>query len=172
MDHFTFMLNFVLPGRDADPEQYLDALYEAGCDDAAVGVGQYGMVGLDFTRTAPSAEAAIRSAIENVRAAIPGAKLVQAGPDLVGLTEMAGIFGFSRQNMRKYATGQAGGPEAFPLPVVVGEPGLWHLVEVVAWLRLNTSVRPPEQVFAVSQAAAKINFAVEKLRVKRILELS
>jgi hypothetical protein len=172
MDHFTFMLNFTLPGREDNPEQYLDALYEAGCDDAAVGVGQYGMIGLDFTREAASAEDAIRSAIENVRAAIPGAKLVQAGPDLVGLTEMAEIFGFSRQNMRKYATGQSGGEAAFPLPVVLGEPSLWHLAEIVAWLRINTSVRPAEQVFAVSKAAAKINFGVEKQRLKRILELS
>src|SRR5665213_3521009 len=120
MTSYEFMLNFTLPHRDDSPERYLDALYDAGCDDALVGVGQYGMIGLNFSRTATSAEEALRSAIENVREAIPGAYLVQAGPDLVGLTEMADIFGFSRQNMRKYATGQAGGQEAFPLPVVLG----------------------------------------------------
>src|SRR5471030_2213188 len=101
MKTFAFTLNFTLPGQNDDPEQYLDALYEAGCDDAVIGTGQYGMIGLDFTRAAVSAEAALRSAVENVHAAVPGAALVQAGPDLAGLTEMAVIFGFSRQSMRK-----------------------------------------------------------------------
>src|SRR5271170_2454263 len=109
MDDYTFTLNFTLPRREDGPDQYLDALYEAGCDDAVVGVGQYGMIGLDFTRAATSAQEAIGSAIE-------GAILVGVGPDLVGLTEMAAIFGFTRQNMRKYATGQSGAPGMFPLP--------------------------------------------------------
>jgi predicted DNA-binding transcriptional regulator AlpA len=172
MDNYTFSLNFALPGRDGDPEQYLDALFDAGCDDGVVGVGQYGMIGLDFTRAATSAEAAIRSAVENVRTAIPGATLVRAGPDLVGLTEMAVIFGFSRQNMRKYATCQSGAPEAFPPPVVLGEPSLWHLAEIVAWLKLNSNVQAPDDVLEISKAAAKANFEVESKRLKRILELS
>lgn len=93
-----FVLNFILPVGTESPEALVDALFEAGCDDATVRVGQLGMIGLDFTR---SAEAALRSAIQNVTSAIPGATLVQAGPDLVGLTDMAAIFGFTRQNMRK-----------------------------------------------------------------------
>ena len=172
MDDYTFVLNFALPGGQDDPEQYLDALYESGCDDAAVGVGQHGMVGLDFTRAARSAEDAIRSAVANVRTAIPGATLVQAGPDLVGLTQMAEICGFSRQNMRKYATGQSGASEAFPPPVIVGDPSLWHLAEIVAWLRLNTAVQPPDDVLEVSKAAAKLNFEVERKRLKKILQLA
>jgi predicted DNA-binding transcriptional regulator AlpA len=172
MNDYTFVLNFSLSDRHADPVQYLDALYEAGCDDAAIGVGQAGMIGLDFTREAASAEDAVRSAIENVRQAIPGATLVQAGPDLVGLTQMAEIFGFSRQNMRKYATGQSGAPAAFPAPVVLGDPSLWHLAEIVAWLRLNTSVQPPDDVFAVSKVTAKLNFAVERERQKKIMRLA
>jgi predicted DNA-binding transcriptional regulator AlpA len=172
MDYYTFTLNFTLPERQDNPEQYLDALYEAGCDDAAVGIGQYGMLGMDFNRAAASAEDAIRSAIENVGIAVPGATLVQAGPDLVGLTEMAAIFGCSRQNMRKYATGQSGGPRAFPAPVVLGDPSLWHLAEIVAWLRRNTGIQPPDQMLAVSKVAAKVNFSVERERLKRIREFS
>ena len=172
MNHYTFMLNFTLPGRDENPEHYLDALYEAGCDDAVVGVGQHGMIGLDFTRGAASAEEAIRSAVDNVMTAIPGAVLVQAGPDLVGLTEMAAIFGFSRQNMRKYATGQSGAAAAFPVPVISGEPSLWHLAEIVAWLKGNTRVQPEDRILDVSKAAAKLNFGVEQKRLKRILALS
>src|SRR5690242_12410694 len=89
MSSYEFMLNFNLPQREDEPEKYLDALYEAGCDDATVGIGQFGMIGLDFTRDAATAEEALRSAIKNVQAAIPGANLVQVGPDLVGLTDIA-----------------------------------------------------------------------------------
>jgi predicted DNA-binding transcriptional regulator AlpA len=172
MENYNFVLNFTLPRPDDNPEQFLEALYEAGCDDATVGIGQYGMIGLDFTRAAISAEEAVRTALANVHTAIPGAVLVQAGPDLVGLTEMAVIFGFSRQNMRKYATGQAGGPATFPPPVVLGDPSLWHLAEIVAWLKLNTNVRPPDHILATSKAAAKLNFEVERTRVKRISALT
>src|ERR1700722_20402390 len=85
VNSYTFMLTFSLPARGADPSQYLDALYEAGCDDASVGIGQHGVIGLDFTRSASSAEEALCSAIRSAQTAIPGAILVQAGPDLVGL---------------------------------------------------------------------------------------
>jgi predicted DNA-binding transcriptional regulator AlpA len=172
MNSYTFMLNFNLPHPEDNPEKYLDALYDAGCDDASVGIGRYGMIGMDFTRSAKSAELALRSAIQNVQTAIPGAELLQAGPDLVGLTEMAEIFGFSRQNMRKYATGRSGARAAFPLPTILGEPSLWHLAEIAAWLKLNTTVQPPSDVLEVSKAAAKINFEVEATRLKRILDLA
>jgi hypothetical protein len=172
MDKYSFMLNFNLPSRGDDPEKYLDALFEAGCDDASVGVGQFGMVGLDFTRCAQSAEDALRSAIQNVQTAIPGANLVQVGPDLVGLTEMAEIFGFSRQNMRKYATSRSWVHDAFPAPTIIGEPSLWHLAEIAVWLRLNTAVKPPPGLLEVSKVAAQINFEVEGQRLKKISELA
>ncbi len=172
MNSYAFMLTFNLPHRTDDPEQYLSALYEAGCDDAVGGIGQLGMIGLNFTRTEKTAEAALHSAIDDVRTAIPGAVLVQAGPDLVGLTEMAETFGFSRQNMRKYATGQSAAREAFPAPAVVSEQSLWHLAEIVAWLTRNTTVQSPPDVLEVSKTAARINFEVERERLKRILELA
>lgn len=168
MEDFAFLLNFALPAGNDNPEALVDALFEAGCDDATVGVGQLGTIGLDFTRSADSAEAALRSAIQNVATAIPGATLVQAGPDLVGLTDMAAIFGFTRQNMRKYATGKT----TFPAPAHIGDPSLWHLAEIVAWLRENTAVQPRDDVFEVAKAAAKINFETEQRRVRRILALA
>jgi predicted DNA-binding transcriptional regulator AlpA len=130
------------------------------------------MIGVDFTRAARSAEDAIRSAVAGVSTEIPNATLVQAGPDLVGLTQMAEVCGFSRQNMRRCATGQSGAPEAFPPPVIVGDPSLWHLAEIIAWLRLNTAVQPPAHVLEVSKAAAMLNFEVERKRLKKILQLA
>ncbi len=168
MANYQFMLNFALPSNVSDPSDCLDALYEAGCDDAVIGVGRHGMIGLDFDRDADSAEAALRSAIQDVGKAIPGAVLVQVGPDLVGLTDMADILGFSRQNMRKYATGQSAAKAAFPPPTVMGEPSLWHLAEIVAWMTRNTGVRPSEEVFAISKATAEINLEIEGRRIRAI----
>jgi predicted DNA-binding transcriptional regulator AlpA len=172
MTNYDFVLNFNLPHREDDPDKYLDALYEAGCGDATVGVGQFGMIGLDFTRAAHSAEEALRSAIRNVLAAIPEANLVQVGPDLVGLTDVADILGCSRQNMRKYATGQSSTREVFPTPVIIGEPSLWHLAEIAAWLKSNAGVLMVAGLFEVSKAAAEINFEIETARLKRIRELA
>lgn len=170
MNKYVFLLTFGLPDRNADPEAYLDALYEAGCDDASVGVHLRGLVGLDFTRRAASAEDALRSAVRDVQKAIPGAFLVEAGPDLVNLTAMAEIFGFSRQNMRKYAVGPAQSREAFPVPYITGEPSLWHLAEIASWLRRNTSVVPQPEVVEVAKAAAKLNLEASKERLDRMLE--
>jgi hypothetical protein len=172
MKTYSFVLNFNLPDPDARPECYVDALYEAGCDDATVGIGKQGMVGLDFSRAARDAELALKSAIKDVMTAIPGAALVQAGPDLVGLTDMAEIFGFSRQNMRKYATGPHGARQPFPAPAVLGEPSLWHLAEIASWMKANTTLPVPDRILEVSKAAAHLNFNLEKKRVKRILALA
>ncbi len=172
MNSYEFTLRFTLPHRNDEPERYLDALYQAGCDDAAVGVGQYGVIGLDFHRSACSAEQAFRTAIENVHNAIPGATPVEAGPDLVGLSEMADLFGFSRQNMRKYATGPADARAPFPAPTILGDPSLWHLAEVAAWFKQNNAIQLSPSVFEASMAAARINFEAEGQRLTKILELA
>lgn len=172
MPKYEFTLTFTLARPDADPEHFLDALYEAGCDDALVGTGRVGMIGLDFVRAADSADRALRSAMKDVHKAIPDATLVQAAPDLVGLSDMADIFEFSRQNMRKYATGDMAARDAFPPPVTHGDPSLWHLAEVILWLRHNTSIRPAPEVCAVAKAAARVNFEIERKRLKKILELA
>jgi hypothetical protein len=170
VNKYKFLLNFGLPNHDADPEAYLDALYEAGCDDAMVGVNLRGLLGLDFVRRAESAEGALQTAVRDVQKAIPGAFLIQAGPDLVNLTDMAVIFDCSRQNMRKYAVGPTASRDAFPVPVIMGEVSLWHLAEIAQWLKKNTNRTPPAEVVEVAKAAAKLNLDVEVRRVQRILE--
>src|SRR5690349_20998174 len=100
---FTFKLKYQLPDDDASPDELVERLGEARCDDALVGIGQAGRIALEFTRDADSAFSALTSAIADVKRAIPLAKLIEAGPDLVGLTDIADIVGVTRQNMRKLA---------------------------------------------------------------------
>lgn len=55
-------------------------------------IGQPGRLALEFTREAVSA-AVVRSALEDIRGAVPSAKLIEMTPDLVGLTDVAEIIG-------------------------------------------------------------------------------
>jgi hypothetical protein len=78
---YDFELRFKLPADDTDADEVVERLGEAGCDDALIGVGQPGRIALKFAREAESAKRAIVSALEDVKKAIPAAKLIEAGPD-------------------------------------------------------------------------------------------
>ena len=128
---FTFKLSYQLSDDDSNPDALVERLGEAGCDDALVGIGQPGRIALEFTRDADSAFSAVTSAIADVKRAIPSAKLIEAGPDLVGLTDIADVVGVTRQNMRKLAITNF---RTFPTPVHDGSSALWHLVDVLGWM--------------------------------------
>src|SRR5471030_1848037 len=98
---YTFTLKYRLAVEDDEQDRIVERLGLAGCDDALVGIGLPGRLALAFTREADSAQAAVRSALADVQRAVPSAALIEAAPDLVGLTDAAQIVGVSRQNMRK-----------------------------------------------------------------------
>lgn len=75
--NYEFTVKFSLPDAGGDPERYVDALFEAGCGDALIGVGQAGLIALDFDREATDAVAAVRSAIDDVRGAIQDVEIVE-----------------------------------------------------------------------------------------------
>lgn len=72
-----FTLHLRLP-PGADVDALIDALFEAGCNDALIGCGRPGYLALAFTREAPSFDAALQSATTDALRAIPGALVVQA----------------------------------------------------------------------------------------------
>ncbi len=49
MANFRFELYFKLKDGE-DPGSYEDVLYEEGCDDASLGIGKKGAMGLIFNR--------------------------------------------------------------------------------------------------------------------------
>lgn len=158
MASYNFDLSFALSDPNAEPSQFLDALFEAGCDDATIGVGKRGTLALAFSREAPSAEDAVRSAIGDVSKAVPEAKLVEVKPDMVNLSDLAEIVGCSRQNMRKYASGEVAGMKApFPSPIFTGTPSLWCLCEVGTWLMENTELKPSIAVLETAAVASDVN---------------
>lgn len=162
MSKYEFTLKFRLPEASADPGQFIDALAEAGCDDASVGIGQQGRIALDFTREAANALDAITSAIEAVKAAIPGAELIEASPDFVGLTDVADLVGCTRQNMRKLMVNNLA---TFPVPVHEGSQAIWHLRPVLAWLSETQKRSIDRSLIEISEVTMKVNIAKEARRV-------
>ena len=155
MKLYEFELIFSLPDSAGSPDDIVDALFEAGCDDAVAGTGKRGRIALGFSREAASAEQAMSSGRKQVCKAVPGAELIEAKPDLVNLSEIAGILGCTRQNMQKYASNS--GKTAFPSPVHSGAPDIWHLYDVLSWLRGETNVAVDEVLIETALAAARLN---------------
>jgi hypothetical protein len=158
MGHYDFTLRFALGRSDANPEVCLESLASEGCDDALIGTGNNGRIALNFTRQAPSAYDAIFSALSEVRRAIPDAKLVEANPDLVGLTDIAELLGFTRQNMRKLMI--RSGAE-FPPPVHEGKPAVWHLAKVLLWLKQKQTHQIDESLLDIASASMQCNLLRE-----------
>ena len=155
---YTFTLKYRLAEQDCDHADIVERLGTAGCDDALIGVGQPGRLALEFTREADSAEAAMVSALADVKGAVPSAKLIEAAPDFVGLTDVADVIGVTRQNMRKLMVSHA---MSFPAPVHEGSTAIWHLADVLSWLQAKGSYTLEQSVLEVAVATMQINLVKE-----------
>lgn len=164
---YEFGLRFKLAKGDANIDELVERLGAAGCDDAAVGIGQPGRVALDFTREAPSARQAIVSALKSVKRAIPRARLIEVTPDLTGLTDVAELVGMTRQNMRKLMLTHA---ESFPAPVHEGSTALWHLSSVLQWLKSRAGSQIRQPLLDVAHIAMQINLVKEANAVDASIE--
>jgi hypothetical protein len=162
MNHdYNFTVTFAIP--DSVNEEALETqLFEAGCDDAIVGLGQKGRLALNFNREAKSAEAAILSALRDVKSAVPEARLVESGPDLVGISDMAMLLAFSRQNMRKLIQTNLA---SFPLPVHEGASAIWHFTDVLAWFSTMKKRDIEPELMDVARVSMNVNLARETKRV-------
>lgn len=159
---YEFTLRFDTTRVHVDPAQLPDVLAEAGCDDATLGVGIAGRIALMFTREAVSAEDAVLTALRAVTVALPGARLIEAAPDLVGITEIAEIFGRSRQNLRKLLLSCASDA---PLPVHEGSSAVWHLARVLEWLRAEKQYPVADELLEVASVNMQLNAASSRVAV-------
>ncbi|MEP0073161.1 MAG: DNA-binding protein [Marinomonas sp.] len=157
MKEFEFTLKFSFPDADQDPDEYVDALGEAGCDDAIIGIRQKGRVAFQFTREASDAFSAVTSAIQDVKSAIPHAKLIESTPDLVGLTDIANLMGVSRQYLRKLETTKMN----FPQPVHSGKTAIWHLFSFLQWYEESLKKPVNLSIKEIASANMQINIAKE-----------
>jgi hypothetical protein len=156
LKEYDFTLKFNFNNPQADPQEYVEILYTSGCDDALVGIGKQGNISLNFIRSAESAYIAISSAILNVKQAIPQANLIEATPDLVGLTDVAKIIGRTRQNMRNLILDN---DRQSPVPVYEGTPSLWHLAEILTWLQSEKKYAIDAELLEIAKINMEINTA-------------
>lgn len=133
MTEWTFRLR--LGGIELTDDE-LDALFEAGCDDATFSVERDGSVTGRFDREAESQEDAVLSAIADVDAADVGARVlrVDADDDWLTASEIAERVGRSRESVRLLIRGQRG-PGDFPSPVAraTAVNPLWSWAEIEEW---------------------------------------
>ena len=73
INHFTLIVD----GPDLQTEPFIDALFEAGCDDATVGRTD-GVQYIDFDREAESLGKAVISAVRDVEQ-VEGVRVTQPG---------------------------------------------------------------------------------------------
>ncbi|MBA3988139.1 MAG: DNA-binding protein [Idiomarina sp.] len=163
MKEFEFTLKFSLPTDTENALKYVDALGENGCDDAIVGIGQKGRVGLQFNRAAADAFTAVTSAIRDVKNVIPDARLIESTPDLVGLTDIAKLIGVSRQYLRKLETTKVN----FPEPVHSGSTAIWHLSSFLAWYETSLNKQVNLAIKEIASANMQINIAKEWAQLDR-----
>jgi predicted DNA-binding transcriptional regulator AlpA len=158
---YIFTLKYQLAEQDCDQGVLVERLGAAGCDDALVGVGQPGRLALEFSREADSAEEAVRTALADVKHAVPSARLIEASPDLVGLTDIADFVGVSRQAVRKLMLVHRA---TFPLPVHDGSASIWHLAEVLDWLQARRNYPIDRGLLEVARMTLEVNIAKEATR--------
>lgn len=159
MKEYDFTLNFALKTPDADPDACVEALLREGCDDALIGIGKQGYIALNFIRAASSAEEAVISALAAVRRAIPDCRFIEAEPDFVGVTDIASLLRFSRQNMRKIL--EKSGAD-FPPPVHGGTRPIWHLEPVLSWFASRQSRKVDTALLEIGRVNRYCNYAKER----------
>ena len=143
MTSYEFMLKL---NREVTDDE-IDALYEAGCDDAAIETGPLGTVA-HFTREAPSLAEAIASAARDIDK-VPGLRAVGVKCDnMVTMLDIATRAGVSREAVRLWAAGQRGGGN-FPRPLLVttGGESLWDWEQVAPWIERHQGRVPVDLMY-------------------------
>lgn len=92
--------------------------------------------------------------MEDVKRAVPSASLVEVAPDFVGLTDVATFTKMTRQNLRKLMVNHA---MSFPTPVHEGSASIWHLSDVLCWLRAKGSYDLELGLLDVAAVAMQVN---------------
>lgn len=142
-------------GLDVFSDAQVDALHEAGCDDATFG-DRDGAAYAVFDREAASFSDALRGAIAGILRALPQARIVRIEPDdLVTMATIATRCGRSRESIRLLANEERG-PGGFPPPVayVDERTRLWHWPDVARWLNEHRKARIEIDANAANLVAA------------------
>ncbi len=165
MDDYEFTL--IVEGTDFLDDAVFDAVYEAGCDDATVGV-TCGVPCADFSREGASFEEAVFSAIRDLES-VEGITVVRiADAGLVSIADIAERTGRTRESVRLLVAGKRG-PGGFPAPATdpFRRHRLWRWIEVDRWF--EDSIKG-HQSDGQEHAVAAINAWLELRRLRPTVE--
>ena len=102
MAEIEFELIFALPEGEHEAFDLMDAVFEAGFEDAIVGTGVPGMLGVALEAASDRAEDAILDAARAIQKQLPeGSVLREVRPDLVSLADVAKRLDVTRQSLQK-----------------------------------------------------------------------
>lgn len=165
MDTYDFTL--IVEGTDFIDDDTVDAAYEAGCDDALLGVSN-GVPCADFSREAPSLEEAALSAIADIES-VDGIEVVRiADAGLLSIAEIAARTGRTRESVRLLVEGKRG-PGGFPPPITdpTRRHRLYYWPEVARWFESTGVGRASGEQ---EQILAAINAWLELRRLREAVE--
>lgn len=165
----THVFTVVLDRQPTDDE--LDALFAAGCDDAAFGT-ETGLPIAEFDREAETLADAIASAVHSLdEAGLVALRVLDQ--DLLTLADIAQRIGQSRESVHRYATGDRG-PGNFPPPVNPAREGtvFYRWSEVAPWVRHNLGVDAPDNDPALVVANLVLQARQHRNRVAHIAALT
>ena len=165
----TYHFTLIVEGPDLQDEARIGALFEAGCDDAAVGQSD-GVQFVDFDREAGTLDGAILSAVDDLER-LDGVEVVRiADAGLASLADIAARLGRTRESVRLLVKG-ARGPGGFPKPVTDPRSRyrLWRWSDVERWFTVRLG-----EVLPLSQdeVVATFSVALELRRLRRSLSLA
>jgi predicted DNA-binding transcriptional regulator AlpA len=149
----TYRFTLVIDG-DAGTYARIDALFEAGCDDATFSHGSALSYG-DFDREADSLLDAVLSAVEAVDS-VEGLSVRRVDDeDLVTINDIADRLGRTRQSVNQLVSGERGdGTFPQPLSHTRGHARVWDWSEVAEWAGVECDRSASAVIRAVNGALA------------------
>lgn len=155
---YDFELKFKLSSPDQDPEIFIDAIYEKVSADILPGIGKKGVIVLLCTEESETALGAIKLTVNQLKQAMPGASLIEVGPDAVGLTSIAERVEKSRQHIHTLMN-----LPGAPLPQMSGSKAstrFWNLHEVLEWFTESGKLSFDQSLLDVALAARMCNLTI------------
>ncbi len=169
----THKFTLVIDG-DAGADERINALFDAGCDDATFSHGSTNSYG-DFDRDADSLLEAVLSAVEAVES-VDGLTVRRIDEeDLVTVTDIAERLGRSRQSVNQLIAGDRG-DGTFPQPLgrTRGHGRVWAWSEVAEWAKVGYDAETNAVVHAVNGALAlrRAGRALGAKELRRLIEVA
>ncbi|MEK8020406.1 MAG: hypothetical protein VSS75_026355 [Candidatus Parabeggiatoa sp.] len=96
------------------------------------------------------------SGIIQVKKVIQNVRLVKVTPDFVDLSDVAALLGLTRQNMQKIIVNSGA---QFPEPVHEGKASIWHLANILIWLKRQELYPVVEDMLELAKTNMQLNIA-------------